>query len=212
MKRSGLPPRKTPLRPGGWIRRRTRPARVAKRRVGLSADERKQMDDLARACVMVRIGAAYDIGRDGLRWFGYCEECQPLAIRDLLPDCEPKPLQWSHILGQGESPRTKWLSENAMAHCSGCHWTWTNRVQTAPRAPRLAKILAARCPCAFAENAAAYEARLHGLAAMVGQPMHNDLQRIALIQELQRSAPRVLVDLAMVWAMRAERAARRARP
>lgn len=194
------------IRRSGYIARKKRPPRFAKRRVGLDRLEREQMDDLARAVVMVRaglersgrtgrlLGIVYEVGPESLRWSGHCEECGAY-----------RPLQWSHILGQGESPRMKWVVENAMAHCAGCHWTWTNRTMTAPRAPRLAKILAARCPCKFAPDAAAYEARLHALAAMVGQPINHAANRVAMVQWLKANAPAVLVGLAEVWERRAAR-------
>lgn len=174
------------------------PAR-ARTRSGIDDLGRLEMDDLARACVMVRDGASYFLNpeRRTIEWFGLCIECR-----------RERPLQWSHVIGRAESKRILWKPENAMAHCSGCHKTWTDRPWDRPA--RLEPILARRCPCDFAATPDAYFARLRALQRDKGTVDHM-AQRLANLQFLKERGPWVLPDLAQVWAWRGERAAKKLR-
>ncbi len=170
------------------MKRRSPIRRVAARRYGLTAAERLEMDDLARAVVMVRAGASYEPVPGRLRWFGPCECCSRSG-----------PLDWSHILGRAEAPRLVWVPENAMAQVRGCHWNWTNRASFREQA--LAVVLHRRVPCDFAQTWDGYRDRLVALSRGRGKVDHG-AQRVANTLWLKTRAPVVLRDLAQVWAER----------
>jgi hypothetical protein len=174
--------------------RRSPIRRVAASRFGLTAAERLEMDDLARAVVMVRAGASYEPGPKSLRWFGPCECCEKSG-----------PLDWSHILGRAEAPRLVWVPENAMAQVRGCHWKWTEHKNWASgksfRDQALAVVLHRRVPCDFAQTWDGYRDRLVALSRGRGKVDHG-AQRAANTLWLKTRAPVVLRDLAQVWAER----------
>lgn len=102
-------------RSGYWSRRRPMPRRAPVRN-GVPASQGSALDDLARAIVMVRAGAAAFPNPDGsLAWQGPCE------WHAFEGDSAPRWLQWSHIRGKAVAPRLRWHPLNAKALCSECH-------------------------------------------------------------------------------------------
>lgn len=101
--------RRRPLRRFSPLRRQ------AARRSGLSKTERLHLNDLARACVMIRHGAvqmSHATGK-GSGWYGRCAKC-----------LKERWLQWSHIEPQGRVPSLIWDTDNAAALCWHCHNSW----------------------------------------------------------------------------------------
>lgn len=91
--------------------------RVARRRAGVSAALRGDLDRLARTVCMVRAGAALvqDEGRD--QWWGECENCGRTVW-----------LSWCHVITRGNY-HVRWDEDNAFAWCSGCHRSFDVRWQ-----------------------------------------------------------------------------------
>lgn len=83
--------------------------RVARRRAGLSAHGRAELDRMARTLTMLRAGAALftDEGRE--QWWGACQRCQKETW-----------LSWCHVITRGAFA-VRWDWDNAYAWCSGCH-------------------------------------------------------------------------------------------
>lgn len=147
---------------------------------GMSALERREMDDLARACVMVRWSHVNYVLEDRhFSWSGICQKCARFGW-----------VQWSHIFGRKEWPGGIWIPENALALCSGCHYQWHN---SPVRARETAIELIGG-------------ARLGELEAWRLAPNKHDqkAQRVANVAYLRDHAPHLLAQMFETFRERAE--------
>lgn len=104
------------------LRRKNTMRRQAVRRGGMDAVTKRALDDLARAVVMLRVGAsAVEMPRRRLGWWGLCQwhafDWREHRIAKLDPDW----LQWAHIRSVGAASGLRWVADNAVALCSKCH-------------------------------------------------------------------------------------------
>ena len=109
--------KRTALRRGSGPKRKTAIRKVARRRIGLSAEERAELKELHRTVVMLRHGAfrfENPSKKDGTprnpSWRGMCSWCG----RDSW-------LQTCHIFAVGHYPNSRYDPDNAWAGCSYCH-------------------------------------------------------------------------------------------
>lgn len=186
------------MKRGGWLRRGAGLRKKSRSRLGLDTLEQDEMESLAKACVMVRAGAFYEINARSLdlSWSGPCED-----------GCgRSGPLQFSHIFGRGEAPRLVWVPENAMAQHPGCHKRWTERPWD--RDVMLDVVLRGRVPCEFAPDPQRYWTRLRSLKEMKGKVDHA-MQRVANTRLLTMIGKHALEDLEWCFEQRRLKAARR---
>jgi len=137
----------------------------------------ERLDDLFRAIVMTKHGAArmpYSSGR-GWFWYGRCLRC----------DCA-RPLYVSHIEPKGSNGHLRWTEGNAFPFCYACHIQWWHKH------PREAEEFTVTMLGREGREALALRARA---GKSLRGAVDFSLVELMLKQELRRIAPRGIEGL-----------------